>query len=301
MATLTTSPKQRRNGPVGRLALHGTATATFCLVSPQDAEAYLARLAPNRLPSAALVREYASRKRLGAWGDYQHDALVLDPDGKVWNGQHRLLAMVQTQISCIMLIVEYHDWEVFNRLKLTIDHNKARTTRDTLTIGLETHVTSNQAACARSLRFGIVSAVGKIPDLEFIAFYRTNQTAIEAACRLLNKHRKYLTVAPVAAALAAALRTRDAERVARFAHVLLTGESLAVAEHGIISLRNWLMSRESGGGGTISAEIYARTTQCLFDFLAGRIPGRITPAKSELFPPQRPSARERATGSDMSQ
>jgi hypothetical protein len=287
MPTTNTARKVARTGQQTTLDLHSKASASFRLITPDDAQAYLAKLAPNRPQSRPVIRLYAARKRQGLWRDYQHDPIILDPDGAVWNAQHRLQAIIETQISCVMLVVAYHDWAPMEGLELTIDRGKQRSTRDVLSIGLRKPITTNQAACARSLYYGIQAAMGQIPDLVFISFYRRHHEAIETACRLLNPHRKHLSLAPIAAGLAAALGHAVPDKIARFAEVLLGGKSLTRPEHTITSLRDWLIAHPPSGGGQKSAEVYARTTQALRDFLDERLPGRITPARQELFPLRR--------------
>ena len=278
-----------RSTPVEGLALHGKATAEFRFITAADATAFLARLGPNRTLSAPVWREYAAKKRQGLWRDYHPDPLILTPAGKVLNAQHRLKAMAVTGIGCIMLVVQYHDAAEVEGLELELDRGRRRTTRDILTLGMRTPVTNNQAACARSLYYGIQAALAHIPDTVFIDFYRRYQTVIVQACRLLSPHRKSLTLAPIAAALARALLTVDAARIERFAEVLLTGKSSAHEEHTIITLRNYLlMSAPGHSGGTASVAIYARTTGALKAYLDHRVLNTLQPVKAEVFPLTRP-------------
>ena len=262
-----------------------TATCSFQLVTPDKAKQWLAHLGQERAISQTVVAEYASKMKHKSWRDYHPDAVILNESGALINGQHRLTALIQSQSSHHMLVIHYHNSHYTLGLEMTLDRGKRRSTRDVLTLGTGTNVTTAAAAVSRHLYYGIQPSSRVIPDLEFITFYRRYEKQIEEAIRLLSPARKRITLAPVMAALARALLTIDQESAGRFATVLRNGESLTKLEHGIIVLRNWLLIERKGGlNAKAAADTYARTTHALRAYVDKHEPGACMPADAELFP-----------------
>jgi len=273
-----------------RLDTHRAATAAFQLVTPDKAKAWLAQGSRNRSLTPVVVETYARAMQRGDWRDYHPDPVILTSQGALLNGQHRLTALVKTGKSYYMLIVQYSNDDYSLGLEFTLDRGKRRSTRDVLTLGTGKPITTIMAAVARHLFYGIQASSRVIPDTDFVAFYRQHEPAMADAVRLLSPSRKRVTLAPVIAACARALVSVDSSEVARFAQVLLSGESLNEREHSIVRLRNWLLVERQGGlNAAAAADVYARTTMVLKAYVERRTLPTPVPSKAELFPLEVPA------------
>lgn len=68
---------------------------TIETIGPATAKAYLAKMAANRKASPKIIRRYADAMRAGAW-KLNHQGIAFDDQGRLCDGQHRLLAVVQS-------------------------------------------------------------------------------------------------------------------------------------------------------------------------------------------------------------
>lgn len=115
-------------------------------VSPQLAEAWLRLNAQNRSITAARVDQYARDMKDGRW-TLTHQAIGFDENGDLIDGQHRLAAVVQADVTVPMLVV----WGMAKDSKANVDTGRARTAGDMLSIldGVSNpHVVASIAAFA---------------------------------------------------------------------------------------------------------------------------------------------------------
>jgi hypothetical protein len=80
-------------------------TAEVMLVTPAQAEAWLARRHPNRRVTPARVAELAALMRQGCWC-LNGEPLLLDERGRLLDGQHRLSALVASGKTLAFLVVQ---------------------------------------------------------------------------------------------------------------------------------------------------------------------------------------------------
>lgn len=74
------------------------------LITPAIAAKYMAKNVVNRPLSAAKVRRYAGAIRRGEWR-LSHEGIAFSEDGRLLDGQHRLSAIMATNIPVSMLVV----------------------------------------------------------------------------------------------------------------------------------------------------------------------------------------------------
>ncbi len=74
-----------------------TPTSTFELITPEIATRYLTNKAKNRNPRPLTVRSYAFDMMDGKW-TVSSDAICFNQEGRLIDGQHRLLACIQADV-----------------------------------------------------------------------------------------------------------------------------------------------------------------------------------------------------------
>jgi hypothetical protein len=98
-------------------------------VTPKIAETLLANNPSNRSVSKTRVMQYAKSMSEGIW-KMNGESIKLDKDGRLLDGQHRLLAIIESGMSLPLVIVKDLSTEVFD----TIDTGKSRNGADVLHI-----------------------------------------------------------------------------------------------------------------------------------------------------------------------
>ena len=73
-------------------------------IGPDGAKKFLDRMIYNRNVSPSRVTAYAVDMRSGSW-DLNGQAIVLDENGLLLDGQHRLLAIIESGVTLPMLVV----------------------------------------------------------------------------------------------------------------------------------------------------------------------------------------------------
>lgn len=104
-------------------------TTTTMLITPAIARAFLANNHHNRPIKRHRVRQYAADIKAGRWEE-NGETIKIAKDGSVLDGQHRLLAIVQSDTPARMLVVQGLPRSVF----ATIDQGVLRNTGDLMAV-----------------------------------------------------------------------------------------------------------------------------------------------------------------------
>jgi len=99
---------------------------TFELITPERAHKMLKKNNINRLPSKMLILEYARQMRNGLWYEYTGESIKFAEDGTLLDGQQRLSALIEANISLYFKIDYGLDKIAFKYL----DSGKKRTAGD---------------------------------------------------------------------------------------------------------------------------------------------------------------------------
>lgn len=103
--------------------------ASVEVITPTKAQLYLERNSSNRNVSWGNVEKYADEMRAGRW-QLNGEAIIFDEAGNLLNGQHRLLAVIQSGQPLETLTVRGIEAEAFS----TMDGGKPRSLADLLSI-----------------------------------------------------------------------------------------------------------------------------------------------------------------------
>jgi sulfur carrier protein ThiS len=99
-------------------------------ITPMIAKALLGNAGPNRALSAHRVGMYASDMAAGRWKGKNGQTIVIDYNGQVIDGQHRLHAIILSGVTVTTLVVRGAEPAAQD----TLDCNRARTYADALQI-----------------------------------------------------------------------------------------------------------------------------------------------------------------------
>jgi hypothetical protein len=100
------------------------------LITPAYAATLLRGNTDNRRPDRNRVKKYASEMQAGRW-KMTHQAVAVAADGRIVDGQHRLMAIVESGQAIDMLVAHNADPATFG----VVDQGKVRSGSDVFTIG----------------------------------------------------------------------------------------------------------------------------------------------------------------------
>lgn len=111
------------------MSRRGNVTFQVEKITPAVAKGYLADNRSNRPLSFRTVDGYAAAMRRGDWL-LNGEAVKFDADGKLVDGQHRLAAVLRSDIACEFVVIRGLSPDVFK----TLDTGRNRTASDVLSI-----------------------------------------------------------------------------------------------------------------------------------------------------------------------
>ena len=210
-------------------------TATLERVTPEVATTWLARNHHNRNIRSKSVALLARDMAAGNWR-FTGEAIKFDTDGTLLDGQHRLMAVVQSGASINMLVIRGLDREA----QLVMDSGAKRSAADAL--GWSGHKNTNLLAAAA--RLGLEIERGDTNRVfthsEVVAYVDENPDLLEIV-GTANNARKYLPMKPAAIAYSWLLLSRlDPKAAAQFFDALVNN-----ATDGKGDPRNTLLRRLS--------------------------------------------------------
>jgi hypothetical protein len=252
------------------------------VVSPQMAEKWLESNENNRRVQRDRVKMYATAMARGGW-HFTHQGIAFYEDGRLADGQHRLLAIVMSQVSVWM--------NVTYGLKLpaatVVDAGRPRNLNNAMHfMGLDTR--NKFVPVARALfqeylaQRGDSSARGRAIDNDvFIEFCEAVRPAVEFSAT--SKCTKGLSHAVVRAAISAAWFTRDRDRLIEFKEQLRSGVISSNADSAVAKLRDWLQTSKTTNG-TARPEIWRRSCTALLAYLEYRPLSKLYAREDVTFP-----------------
>lgn len=244
-------------------------TMTYELITPEIAMSLLETNTNNRSISEGTVRAYANDMLAGNWDESVGDAISIDQDGILRNGQHRLSAIVKAG-------TPIHSWVCRGVSRDGIyDNNRKRSTSDQLSIlnpDFEAVYTSTRyisVARAIIIRNGSDSQRRAVTPKEIIDFTNKNKEDLDGF--FLNIPQG--TVAKLSLAVVhlslfiAYMNGIDMEDILNFYDILCSGMSTRPEEFPIIAYRNYL--KDAIGAPTTTEPEVGRCQYALKKYLTG--------------------------------
>ena len=197
-------------------------------INPAKAKLWLQRNPQNRPKSQSLIDRYAGAMARGEWL-VNGEAIILNCDGTLYDGQHRLHAVIQANVTIRSYVIRGVDPGAFD----TINQGKSRSLGDVLARHQEKHYTLLAAAIR------CVWVLGHDPD-QVCTYYRRGQTVaqfmeflsdhpeLRSSVEFIAGHRvRKLMVESAAAALLYLMRKKDPIKADVFWEKVATGEDLS--------------------------------------------------------------------------
>lgn len=270
---------------------------TWEWVKPAQAETYInTNPTYQRQVQPALVARYAEWQLNETWVDWVPDALLFDEQGKLINGQHRLLAVMLTGRTCGFWVIRGCTRE----RQFIIDQGRNRSVADLLQTHTGIHTSAHTGAVLRvvlsgyegvfhSVRGGTAHTGAHMKEL-----YEQVKPQLDTVHKWLREEprtpavRTAVTEGIIVRALVA--HPSEERRIRLFLHILCTGDCQPMpCDRAGILCREVLMdtareeSKQFSGRGARRRK-YAYVQTALRAFLDERHVSDIVPATRELFP-----------------
>lgn len=260
-------------------------------ITPAMATKWLEGKVHNRPVRDGKVQEYAADMKAGRWRA-THQGIAFNPAGELIDGQHRLWAVVEANVTVRMMVTE----NVPAESMIAFDGGLPRTLTDVIQIDdPESGVTSRHTACARAMIFGVQARSLRTPTRQEVRdFINLHWPAITFSVAGFQRKIRGISRAQVYAVIARGWYDEEnRERVERFSEVLQTGVMVEPCEEVVIKLRNWLLGLASGvraAGGSkaskLSSEnsmVYGKTQRALQALIRRESVGQLYAATDEVF------------------
>ena len=245
------------------------------LVTPAKAAAWLETQETNRKVLKSNVAKLVRQLREGKWRD-SVDLIAFDIHGHLFNGQHRLHAIVETGIS-VWLDVKYN---CPPETKLSTDNGTPRSAAATTTIWTGRRMSNQTAAAARIMANPLYLTSGgrlSVTADDLIAFCEGHWDVMDFLDARGYTHTRAITQAPVLAAIGNAYRTLGPEVCGRFLDLMQKPQLCGPGESAVSYLVFWLLESASSKrrGSLPRTWMYYTTEAALASFAKGEDWGQV--------------------------
>lgn len=228
----------------------------------------------NRVVSKARVKSYASDIKHGRWR-FNTQGISFGTDGTLLDGQHRLLAVIESQ-KMIEMVVWF---DVPTGTREVIDIGRTRSLGD---IG---KLTKLQAAVCVSTMRGINPSPVRQTMAERLTFYHSHATEIDYVISRFPTMIRGVTQASVLGAIVRATLHMSSDDIDQFCEILRTGIGRPnTRDASVIKLRDRLLLSKSGMGRASQVGFCSMTMASLRAFGEGRILTKLYQIDVDPFP-----------------
>ena len=215
-------------------------------VTPAMAQEWLESNTRNRNLSRRKVKLYADDMKKKRWS-LHHQGIAFYENGELADGQHRLEAIIDSGENVAMVVVR----NLPKGSGADIDRHRTRGEADAIRIGgLADWMGTSEVHVIKAL----ASVHGTRPNTftakQIASIGQHIEKQVTFATNVFIKKQRYVTTAPVMAAIAIASDHYDHGRLMEFGEVLCTGIPTDMGDMAAIKLREKLMREHGGPGGT---------------------------------------------------
>jgi len=247
------------------------------MVTPQMAQKWLKARGKNRTISLSKVKEYAEAMKAGKWV-LNGVGILFDSNNKLIDGQHRLSAIIQSELTIPLLLIRgIDDPRAFG----TIDRGKKRTIGDIVSMEGIKHSSLTAAIAKRLVAWDKCSdkasfALGnesykKIADYEILDYIKINNHNIQPFITEMGGTLPFKRCGAGSALIAALIICSEVDDVVTmlFMEGLKTGANLPVNSP-ISLLRDRLINPPERRGISWETEVMALTIKSWNKYLHGK-------------------------------
>lgn len=262
----------------------GKMTVEVVDITPEMAKELLELNTGNRNMRSGRVKMYAEDMTSGNWNS-NGVTIVIGNDGKLKDGQHRLEAVVKSNITIKNQIVVYLPKEQANCYDVGLSRSAADVAKF---YGICDDVLFRNASVFAAMNTACNIASGKknASKIALVQKVEKHRTACEFVYKNLvcTDNCSFKRAVITGAVLNAYLSNYPLDKLVRFCNVLKSGETTSKEEITIIKLRDYVMQTKSAkGGGGMQSDLYYRTQSALKAFEIDKILTRCVTSTKEYY------------------
>lgn len=210
-------------------------------MTPDMARAILKNNPNNRNVKRDRVSLYASDMEKGRW-QLNGESIVIDADGNLKDGQHRLMAVVKSQCTVPMIVVSGVDTDCN-----IYDRGSGRSVKDIMTITMEDKWKQSNHIIAICNRFLYMKNTANHynSDFDVIKFIENYENELEQIYHIAINKKKYSRSATITCAIFIALHNGESiDKLNKYVQVLNTGMMEVSTDSPAILVRNMYVEKK---------------------------------------------------------
>lgn len=258
-------------------AKNSTPKTTVETITPKMAREWLeSSNTRNRNLSPKKVSLYADDMKNNRW-TFNHQGIAFYANGELADGQHRLAAIIKSGKPIKMMVTRGLPVEV----GADIDRHRARNEADAIRIGgLSEWMGPAEVKVVKALAGSHGTHPNQFTAKQLASIGELVKNEVLFATSLFTSRSRYVTTAPVMAAVAIASNYYDKEVLERFVKVLVSGMPISEDDMTPMRLRELLIREHGGHGGTSGREeIIKKVLKAIELYSEGRNTTRIQTPK----------------------
>ena len=234
-------------------------------VTPELAAEWLTRNKRNRVLGVRAVKALVDAIKAGEWRT-THQGIAFGSDGDLYDGQHRLTAVVEAGVAVPMLVTRGLDHAALD----AIDTGHVRKAHDVLSIAdgtrIDHHKRAILIAASELVRSGTLNGVRLRATVHILRSamleHGDDTDAVIAVSGITGRLKNAAVIAP----LVITHRTLPSQTI-EFAECFASGAEMA-AGHPALALRNFVLVQYAKGGSPAARNDLAMRTFSAFDAFA---------------------------------
>jgi hypothetical protein len=226
-------------------------------VTPGQAAEWLEKNTFNRKVSPHVVSKYARDMRSGKW-ELNHQGIAFDEIGVLADGQHRLHAIVKSNVPVMMMVT-------YGASRVGVDELRVRRQHEVVQFGgMSDWVGRSELEVAKSMLafFGTMKSA-QYSTASMVEFCELNKDAIMFANEEFASHKKGISVAGCRAVFAVATYHYERRKLSMLIDSVNSGIISGAHQVVAVKLRDMLMSSAFSGGGSVRMQAAKKVSRAI--------------------------------------
>lgn len=249
-------------------------------VTPELAKRWLALNTNNRKMSEIVVNGYKNDMLAGKWS-LTHQGIAFYDDATLADGQQRLEAVIRSGCTVSFMVT----FGVEKKAGADIDVHRARRAVDAIKIGgLADWITKDVVAI---VNFLFAASYKKLSPHQIVDYSEKYKDDLQFAIEAMSNTKKYITTAPIMAAVVKASANHCGTRqLFSFCHVLITGFPNSENDIAALRLREYLIDtgKTLGKSADGRKESHMKCQRAIKAFLDGEKIKKLVAPTADLYP-----------------